>query len=171
METEKDVRIREVPCIPVRLSGAAAKASVTRDAPSMNSKFFLPTLVTVAATTWIASAQNAPSPKEDRRLEAATTGEDIGISARDGITVSGADVMVTRNGRTEKLEAPLKLDGGTIINPDGTVKLSDGRKITLRAEQRLTFDGRLLESPVQPNPPEWKLVRRSSIRRLPELAV
>jgi hypothetical protein len=119
----------------------------------MNNKFLLPTLAAVAATTLATSAQNVPSPTEDRRVQAATTGEDVGISARDGITVSGADVMVTRNGRTEKLEAPLKLDGGTIINPDGSVRFADGRKVTLRAEQRLTFDGRLLESPVQPNPP------------------
>jgi len=113
----------------------------------------IPTLLVVAAATCGSVAQNTPTPEEDRRLKAATGGEDVGISGRDGITVSGADVFVTRNGRSEKLEKPLTLDGGTKINPDGTVRLADGREITLRAEQRLTFDGRLLASPIPPNTP------------------
>ena len=76
-----------------------------------------------------------------------------GVSARDGITVSGADVFITRNGTTEKITSDMRLSNGVIVHPDGTVILASGKKITLRSAQVLDFRGVLHEAPVRPNPP------------------
>lgn len=78
---------------------------------------------------------------------------DSGISSRDGITVSGADVFITRNGNTEKVTSDMKLSNGVIVHPDGTVLLANGRKITLRSEQVLDFHGVVHEAPVRSNTP------------------
>jgi hypothetical protein len=82
-----------------------------------------------------------------------STIRESGVSARDGVTVSGGDAFITRNGTTEKIVGDLRLANGVIVHPDGTVLLANGRKITLRAEQLLDLHGRLHEAPVQPNPP------------------
>ena len=72
-------------------------------------------------------------------------GKDVGISARDGIVISGTDVLVTRNGVTEKLTKELGFTNGVRIRPDGTVVKADGSKVTMRPGQLLTFDGELRE--------------------------
>jgi hypothetical protein len=82
-----------------------------------------------------------------------STVRESGVSARDGITVSGGDVFITRNGATEKITSDLRLSNGIIVHPDGTVLMGNGRKITLRAEQVLDLRGVLHEAPVRPNPP------------------
>jgi len=82
-----------------------------------------------------------------------STVRESGVSARDGITVSGADVFITRNGATEKITSDLRLSNGIIVHPDGTVLLGNGRRITLRSEQVLDLRGVLHEAPVRPNPP------------------
>lgn len=76
-----------------------------------------------------------------------------GVSARDGITVSGADVFITRNGTTDKVVADLRLPNGAVVKPDGTVLLGNGRHVTLRANQVLDLHGVLHEAPVVPNAP------------------
>lgn len=71
---------------------------------------------------------------------------EVGISAQDGISLSGTDVMVTRNGVTEKVGKELILPNGIHVMPDGTVLTSEGNKFTLRATQTLTFDGKLIDT-------------------------
>jgi len=78
---------------------------------------------------------------------------DVGISSRDGITVSATDVFITRNGVTDKITADRKLPNGVIAKPDGTVVLADGQHITLRVDQVLDLDGVLHNAPVRPSPP------------------
>lgn len=73
---------------------------------------------------------------------------EVGVSSRDGITTSGADVLMTRNGRTEKVTKELVLPNGLRVKTDGTVILNDGSEITLRASQLLTFEGRILNVPI-----------------------
>lgn len=98
----------------------------------------------------LAFAQNTPA--QDRRVEAAT-GEQVGISSQDGIRASGADVVVTRNGVSETLLRELRLNNGLRIMPDGKMVLPDGRTATLKAEQTLTFEGDLFDTPTPPNRP------------------
>jgi hypothetical protein len=87
-------------------------------------------------------AAASPSPAKSR---------ESGVSARDGITVSGADVFITRNGVTSKVTQEIRLSNGALVRPDGTV-VHNGNKITLRADQVLGLDGVLHEAPVVPNP-------------------
>lgn len=79
-------------------------------------------------------------------------GEEVGVSATDGVTVSGGAVMVTRNGVMERLAQDLTLANGTRVQPDRTVTFPDGRQVTLRGTQVLTFEGLLLESPTRTTP-------------------
>jgi hypothetical protein len=65
---------------------------------------------------------------------------DVGISSLDGITVMGADTLITRNGNTDKITNQLQLSSGVVVNPDGTF-IKDGTKLTLRENQVLGFDG------------------------------
>lgn len=89
-------------------------------------------------TTTVASPAGTTSP-----------GSDVGVSSRDGVTMSGADVLVTRNGVTEKLTKELELPGGLRVLPDGTVVTAEGGKITLRPTQVLTFQGKFLNAPIR----------------------
>ena len=75
-----------------------------------------------------------------------------GISARDGITISGSDVFITRNGVTNKVVGDLHLPNGAVVKNDGTVILSNGRHVTLRPEQVMDLHGVLHEAPIIPNP-------------------
>ena len=76
-----------------------------------------------------------------------------GISNRDGVTISGTDVFITRNGVTDKVIADVRLPNGVIAKPDGTVVLGDGKKVTLRSDQVLGLDGVLRDAPVAPPVP------------------
>lgn len=114
--------------------------------------------VTLLTKQWL----NFEGSIDDRTVEIApqrpvavreSVARESGVSARDGITVSGADVFVTRNGNTEKVTSDMRLSNGVIVHPNGTVLLANGKKITLRAEQVLDFHGVVHEVPVRPNPP------------------
>lgn len=74
--------------------------------------------------------------------------KEIGISSRDGISISGAEAMLTRNGVTEKLTKELTLPDGTRVLPNGTVRTPGGAEFALRSSQVLGFDGKLIEAPV-----------------------
>jgi hypothetical protein len=73
-----------------------------------------------------------------------------GISFRDGITVSGADVFITRNSITNKVTSEIHLPNGTVVKPDGSVILSNGNKMTLRVDQFLDLHGVLHDASVVP---------------------
>jgi hypothetical protein len=73
---------------------------------------------------------------------------EVGVSSRDGITVSGTSVLVTRNGVTETLTKELELPNGVRVLPDGTILTRDGGKVSLRPSQVLSFEGKFINSPV-----------------------
>jgi hypothetical protein len=77
---------------------------------------------------------------------------DVGISARDGVTVSGGEAFLTRNGVMEKVTAEVRMPNGVAIQPDGMVVMSNGNRVPLRANQILGLDGVVREAPVRPNP-------------------
>jgi hypothetical protein len=96
----------------------------------------------------IQAAVSTPVPAAVKRAEKT----DVGISSRDGIRVSGTDVFITRNGVTDKVTSDVKLANGVVAKPDGTVVMGDGRKITLRVDQLLGFDGVIHEAPADLSP-------------------
>ena len=59
----------------------------------------------------------------------------------DHIAMSGATVMVFRDGEGEALAAPLTLPDGSIINPDGSYARPNGRYSRLVDGQLLTLEG------------------------------
>jgi hypothetical protein len=81
------------------------------------------------------------------------SGETVSIAATDGVSIAGGVALVTRNGVAQPLSQELKLTNGTTVKADGTVRSADGKQIKLRENQRLTFDGTLLETPVRPSLP------------------
>jgi len=93
----------------------------------------------------LSSHTAAPAPNSKVARES-------GVSSRDGVTMSGADLMITRNGVTEKVIADVRLPNGVVAKPDGTVVLANGQKVTLRADQVLDLHGVLHEAPVAPSP-------------------
>jgi hypothetical protein len=74
-----------------------------------------PVLLCIPAT----GQANPPTPTNGAANPAITGA--VGVAASDGITISGLDVLVTRNGLTEKLRHELTLADGTRVQPDGTV--------------------------------------------------
>jgi len=90
-----------------------------------------------STTTTIITEKPTPVPSAE-----------VGVSSRDGITVSGASALVTRNGVTETLTKELELPNRFRVQPDGTIITPDGGTMKLRASQVLTFEGKLLDSPI-----------------------
>lgn len=106
-------------------------------------------LVTLGASLVTASAfAQAPSSLPVPVAPQPKPSAEVGVSSRDGLTVSGASVLMTRNGATETLTKELELPNRLRIRPDGTITMPDGGKLTLRPSQVLTFDGQIFEAPV-----------------------
>jgi hypothetical protein len=99
------------------------------------------------------STRSTPSKQEQTQIDQAT-GPEVGLSAKDGITVSGNRAFVTRNGNTEALVGRLTLDDGTEVMPDGTIHTKGGATVTLKAEQILGFDGTIAAAPIKNPPPQ-----------------
>jgi len=78
-------------------------------------------------------------------------GVQVGVAKRDGITISGGETYVTRNGATEKLAKELILPSGIIVRPDGTLSRGGRDETPLRSTQLLTFEGKIVEIPRDPN--------------------
>jgi hypothetical protein len=114
----------------------AASAQTAADATTGTTGAQTSTTTTTAATTEVSTDAVKP------------TGDDVGISARDGITLSGTAVLVTRNGVSETLQKEIVLDNGTRVAPNGTITPNEGGGFSLRPTQILMFDGRLINAPV-----------------------
>jgi hypothetical protein len=97
----------------------------------------------------VALSPQGTAPMNSVVTPAKKVGEEVEVSATDGVTISSGAVMVTRNGVVERLGKELKLANGTRVQPDGTMTYPDGRQIMLRGTQVLTFDGLLIESPTR----------------------
>lgn len=97
-----------------------------------------------------------PNPRSETTSNPARAGdgEQVGVATLDGVTVSGGEAFVTRNGTTEKLVKDLRLPSGVTVQPDGTMIFADKSKTkaTLKSTQLLTLDGKIVELP--PNPTE-----------------
>jgi hypothetical protein len=94
----------------------------------------------------------AQSPTGVEKTTVTQVSRESGVSARDGVTISGTDVFITRNGVTEKVIVDTKLPNGVIVSPNGSVHMGDGSRVMLRPEQVLDLHGVLHEAPIAPNP-------------------
>jgi hypothetical protein len=64
-----------------------------------------------------------------------------GASARDGFTLRGAEVVLTKNGVTTKVDRDLILPNGLRVLANGSVRNRDGSSTALRPNQLLTLEG------------------------------
>ncbi|MDR3402349.1 MAG: hypothetical protein P4L99_07605 [Chthoniobacter sp.] len=87
----------------------------------------------------VSSVAPDPAPKAD-----------VGVSTRDGITAVGGEAFLTRNGVREKIKADVRLANGAVAKSDGSVVMSNGNSITLRADQLLDLSGVLHDVRVRP---------------------
>jgi Domain of unknown function (DUF6799) len=71
-------------------------------------------------------------------------------SARDGFTRANADTLLTRKGVTEKVTRDVVLRNGLRVSPDGSAILPNGSKVVLRANQILTLEGVIEDTPLTP---------------------
>src|SRR5437879_6354880 len=95
--------------------------------------------LTLVLSTVLLAAASSQTPSETGAANAGRTL--LGGSARDGFTLRGTEVVMTRNGVTTKLEHAVVLPNGLRIQANGNVTLRDGSTTALRANQLLTFEG------------------------------
>jgi hypothetical protein len=118
--------------------------------------------VTVAASVLVAAllavCATAQDSAADKPVVPAPNKNEVGVSARDGITVSGGEALITRNGQTEKLTREFVLPNGLRAQADGRILAKDGNAITLRQDQILTFEGKIIAAPLPEAIPPLKPV-------------
>ncbi|MEI9892737.1 MAG: DUF6799 domain-containing protein [Chthoniobacter sp.] len=85
----------------------------------------------------------ADTPEEVNAANATRT--QSGASARDGFTLRGAEVVMTRNGVTSKVEREFVLPNGMHVQSNGSITSPGGGTTSLRPNQLLTFDGSIQE--------------------------
>lgn len=76
-------------------------------------------------------------------------GATVNSGSREGFVISGAEVLMTRNGVTEKVKSEVRLPNGALVKPNGTVILGNGNTIELRADQVLDLSGVLHDAPAR----------------------
>ena len=81
----------------------------------------------------------------------APSSQEVGVV--NGLTLWGNDVIVARNGVTEKLGTALQLRNGMVVEASGAMTTRNGQRTTLRPGQVITFEGQLLIVPIRPGQP------------------
>jgi hypothetical protein len=109
-------------------------------------KTFILTSV-VLGGLWAASM--AATPEEINATNATHTTP--GGTARDGFTLRGTEVVMTRYGVTTKVGREYVLQDGTRVRANGEIILRDGSTTALRANQILLFDGEIQDAVLSPD--------------------
>ena len=78
-------------------------------------------------------------------------GEGAVVTTTDGITFSGTEAVLTRNGVSQRLTKEMRLRNGAIVEPNGLVTLPNRAPLTIRADQVLGFDGVLRGTLARPS--------------------
>ena len=110
----------------------------------MKALFLTPLLVAAAL-----SAAFAQSTAETNAANATKT--QVGASARDGFTLRGTEVVMTKAGVTAKLKQDVMLQNGLRVTANGNVIGKDGSTTTLLPNQLLTFDGQFHDVELTPD--------------------
>jgi len=98
---------------------------------------------TLAFTSLVAvgllTAALAETPEQINKANATRT--QLGASARDGFTLRGTELIMTRDGVSTKVNREWALSGGVRVHANGNITLADGSTTSLRPNQILTFAG------------------------------
>jgi hypothetical protein len=95
------------------------------------------------------AASIAATPEEINAANATRT--QPGASARDGFTLRGTEIVMTRKGITTKVERDVILRDGTRVHANGNITLHDGSTTALRPNQLLTFEGEIQDVALTPD--------------------
>jgi len=95
-------------------------------------------LTSIIAAGLITTAM-ADTPEQINNANATRT--QVGASARDGFTLRGTELIMTRSGVTTKVDRDWVLSGGVRVHANGNITMADGSTTSLRPNQILTFDG------------------------------
>ncbi len=95
--------------------------------------------LTLALSSVLIASTLAQTPSDTNAANANRTL--LGGSARDGFTLRGTEVVVTRDGVTTKVEREMVLPSGLKVQANGNVTLRDGSTTALRPNQLLTLQG------------------------------
>ncbi|HSI62242.1 MAG TPA: DUF6799 domain-containing protein, partial [Candidatus Saccharimonadia bacterium] len=82
----------------------------------------------IGCASFIAVSVSAPLSAADEKNEP-TPGT---VVVKEGITMDSGKVMVVKNERKVEITEDMTLKNGTIVNRDGTVTMSDGKKLKLK---------------------------------------
>lgn len=100
---------------------------------------------TLALTSILAAglitAAMADTPDQINTANATRT--QVGASIRDGFTLRGTELIMTRNGVTTKVDRDWVLSGGVRVHANGNITMRDGSTTSLRPNQILTFEGEI----------------------------
>jgi len=98
---------------------------------------------TLAFTSLIAvgliTAAVAETPEQINTANATRT--QPGATARDGFTLRGTELVMTRDGVTTKVNRNWALSNGARVHANGNITMADGSTTSLRPNQILTFAG------------------------------
>jgi hypothetical protein len=98
---------------------------------------------TLAFTSLIAvgliTAAVAETPEQINKANATRT--QPGATARDGFTLRGTELIMTKDGVTSKVNREWALANGARVHANGNITMADGSTTSLRANQILTFAG------------------------------
>lgn len=100
---------------------------------------------TLALTSILAAglitAAMADTPEQINTANATRT--QVGASVRDGFTLRGTELIMTRSGVTTKVDRDWALSGGVRVHANGNITMRDGSTTSLRPNQILTFEGEI----------------------------
>jgi len=94
----------------------------------------------LAETTLSPNGTAPVSPTVPGRVSERTTG-----AIRDGFTMAGGKVLVTRHGATEPLTSELRFENGMRLQPNGSLTLPNGSESSLKPTQVITLKGELID--------------------------
>jgi len=87
----------------------------------------------------LAGAAVAETPEQINTANATRT--QPGATARDGFTLRGTELIMTKDGVTSKVNREWALANGARVHANGNITMADGSTTSLRANQILTFAG------------------------------
>lgn len=99
------------------------------------------TLALTILAAGLITAAMADTPDQINTANATRT--QVGASIRDGFTLRGTELIMTRNGVTTKVDRDWVLSGGARVHANGNITMADGSTTSLRPNQILTFAGEI----------------------------
>lgn len=64
-------------------------------------------------------------------------------AVKDYVTMQGGKMLIVKNNRTIRMTKDMTMKDGTIVNPNGSVKLPDGHTVQLHEGDRVYMNGQI----------------------------